>query len=185
MVIDDAETRSSDRLDNLISLFRGLKKDIKDYREETVRLNSALIFEQEKREVETTRLNRRLILEQEKREVETTRLNRELILEQEERKAETTQLNRELILEQEERKAETTQLKEEATRLKTMLFKESKGSQANMARLEGTIERLNTELEQSELSRQQCKVEVAKAKAQQRDDMQAISEVCYTSAMIF
>jgi len=53
---DDSETNSGDSVDDLVNLFRGLQKDIKDHKEETAQLKA-----------ETVRLNRVLLLEQEER----------------------------------------------------------------------------------------------------------------------
>ena len=53
---DDSETNSGDSVDDLVDLFRGLQKDIKDHKEETAQLKA-----------ETVRLNRALVLEQEER----------------------------------------------------------------------------------------------------------------------
>ena len=72
-VIDDSESEAEDdRGDRLINLFEGLRKDIEDQRAETVRLNRALVLEQEERKdalkEEREKREEALKVEREKRE---------------------------------------------------------------------------------------------------------------------
>lgn len=98
----DTVTEDAD-IDDLVDLFKGLRKDMRDQKAETARLNRVLRQEQEERmrlnsshKEETVRLNE-----------ETVRLNRSLRQEQKERKEETARLNRSLLLEGELRHTAT------------------------------------------------------------------------------
>jgi hypothetical protein len=156
LLLDNSKSDAEDdRGDRLINLFKGLRKDIEDQKK-------ALILERKERKMDREKI---------------ARLDETLILERKERKEETARLNRLLILEQEEHKVENGSLREEAARLKVTLTKEREERQADVARLEGTIEDRATELEQWRESLELYKVDLAKAKAQQKDDMETISVV--------
>ena len=98
-----------------------------------------------------------------------------------ERRDHTAYNNRALILEQEDRKAEG----KTTMRLKTMLANEREERQVGVVRLEEKVEQQGTGMAMLELSIQQCEAELAKAKAQQRVDMQTISEVHTTTMTDF
>ena len=68
--------------------------------------------------------------------------------------------------------------------LKVTLTKEREERQADVARLEETIEDRATELSQCRESLEQHKLELAMAKAQHREDIETISEVCTRSTTL-
>ena len=172
----DTVTTEDYGIDDLVDLFKGLRKDMGDQKAETARLKAETVqlkTETVQLKAETVQLNRSLRQEQEERKAdsvghkeETARLNRS-------HKEETARLNRLLLLEEENRKDENKSLLAETRRLKATITKEREERMAVVADLEGTIERQDARLEEYER-------ELRNAKEQHDNDMRDISEVCTT-----
>jgi leucyl-tRNA synthetase len=184
----DTVTVEGGGIDDLVNLFRGLRKDMGDQKAETARmkaetarLNRLLFLEEENRKDD----NKRLTAETSQLKAETARLNRSLLLEEENRKddnkrltaetsqlkAETARLNRSLLLEEENRKDDNKRLTAETSQLKAAITKERGERKAVVVDLEGIIERQGARLKE-------CERELRNAKEQHDNDMRDISEVC-------